>query len=426
MKFQPRFARPTSVLGSAALAASLFVSAFAPSLCAQDEPEAETVLVFQNGRVMTANGPAIDGGVVIVRGSTIVTVGPATEVAVPDGAQVVDCTGMTITPGLVDASTTIGVSRSDLNEEGEEINPHLRVLDVIDPEDKAFVRARRHGVTTVQVNPGNRNVIGGLGAVVKTSGNTVAEMLVEAVSGLRMTMGSEPSAGNRAIRGGNPVGIFYRRPTTRMGVVWEARRALYAAQKYMEQQTVPGQAEQVGFDPGMEVLAQVLRGEMPVRTTARQEQDIRTALRLADEFGYRTLVEEATEAWRVADELLEAEATVLFSSPSRETASEGAEVRWFTLNKLANTGVPFAICSGSGVGSRPLMTEATFAVRYGLSREVALAAITSRAAEVLGIEDRVGSLRAGLDADLVVWTGDPFEPTTAVHSVYIAGTEVSR
>lgn len=413
-----------------AIAIAVLVSTVGQPISAQESGAgnsgADTVLAFQNATVLPADGRVIDDGIVVVRNGKIVAVGPAVDLAIPDGATVVDCEGGTITPGLVDASTTIGVASSDLNEQGEEVTPHLRVLDVIDPESKIFTRARRQGVTTVQINPGNKNVIGGLGAVVKTVGDTLADMLVLDVSGLRMTMGDEPSQGNRAIRGGTPVGIFYRRPTTRMGVVWEARSAFFRAQKYMEQQTIPGEAQQTGFDPGLEVLAQVLRGEMQVRTTARQEQDIRTALRLAEEFGYRTLVEEATEAWRVADELLAAEATVLFSSPSIEQAREGAEIRWFTLKRLADREVPFVICSGADVGSRPLMQEAMFAVRFGLTRDQALQAITSRPAAVLGIADRVGSIRPGLDADLVVWTGDPFEPTSAVHSVYVEGQEVSR
>ena len=260
----------------------------------------------------------------------------------------------------------------------------------------------------------------------KAERNTLERMLVREDSGLRLTMGGEPSRGNRPIRGGTPVGIHYRRPTTRMGVVWETRSAFYAAKAWMEQQTDPdAPPEATRVDPGLEVLARALRGEVLVRTTARAEQDIRTALRLMDEFGYRTLVEEATEAWRVVDELKEHGVSVLVSAPSRENAADGAEVRYHTLTLLARAEVPFAICSGADDAPLPLVHEAMFAVRYGLPADTALAAVTLRAAEILEIEDRVGSLQPGRDADLVLWTGSPFDPTTRLHAVYVGGEEVT-
>ena len=144
----------------------------------------------------------------------------------------------------------LGVSERDQNEQGDEITPQMRILDAIEPYDKAFARARRSGVTTVQVSPGNRNVIGGLGAVLKTVGQSVADMLLREDSCLRVAMGSEPSSGNRAIRGGTPDSIYYRRPTTRMGVVWEVRKAFYDAQAYREEKTVGVAADPVQVEPG--------------------------------------------------------------------------------------------------------------------------------------------------------------------------------
>ena len=394
-------------------------------LTATAQDAAEGVVVLQGARIHPVSADPIDDGIVVISGGKIVAAGGA-DTPIPAGARILDCAGAVITPGLVDAGTTLGVARNDLNEQGEEVTPQVRIVDAIDPASDDFVEARRHGVTTAQINPGNRNVIGGLGAVVKTAGDTVGEMLVRDDSGLRLTMGGEPSSGNRAIRGGTPVGIYYRRPTTRMGVVWEARKAFYDAMAYMEQKTDPNAPpEAQRADPAMEILSQALKKELIVRTTARAEQDIRTALRLAEEFGYRTLVEEATEAWRVIDELVEAGVTVLLSAPSRMNAPDGADVRYHTVRLLAERGVPFAICTGADGGTLPLVQEAMFAVRYGLDPDTALAAVTLRAAEILGIDDRVGSLRAGRDADLVIWTGDPFDPTTRVRAVYVGGREVT-
>lgn len=405
-----------------------FVLLAATALTALPLSAQEQVTVLRGARILPANGAPIENGVVVLVAGKVQAVG-GSDTSVPAGAVSVDLSGRTITPGLVDAGTLIGVDLDNANEQGEEVTPHMRVVDALDPADKRFARVLRGGVTTVQVNTGNRNVIGGIGAVVKTAGDTVAEMLLLDESGMRLTMGSEPSRGNRAIRGGTPNSIYYRRPTTRMGVVWSARKAFYDAQAYKERKTVEnGDGEPAMGDPAMEVLVKVLDREVEVHTTARAEQDIRTAIRLADEFGYSTLLTEAIEAWRVVDEIKESGATVLFSAPSRlrvlgSGAGDGAEYRLHTLNLLAEAEVPFAIQTGSDLGTLDLVHEAMFAVRNGLDRDTALAAVTTIPARILGIDDRVGAIAAGLDADLVVWSGDPFEPTSRVESVYVNGEE---
>jgi imidazolonepropionase-like amidohydrolase len=401
-------------------------AAFLVCLCpgiAQDR-----ITVFRGARVVPVAQPAIENGVVVVAAGKIRQVG-GTDTAIPDGAEVVDCTGKVITPGLIDAGTTLGLDRRNANEQAAEVTPQVTVLDAIDPTDQRFRKVRANGVTTVQVNPGNANVIGGRGAVLKTQGDTVRQMLVRDECGLRLTMGAEPSSGNRAIRGGTPTSIYYRRPTTRMGVVWEARKAFYDAIAYREQKTVANGDGLPVQDAAMEVLVRALDRKLTVHTTARAEQDIRAALRLAEEFGYETLIEEATEAWRVVQELEAAGVKVLVSAPGSlalpEDARDGAEVRFHTLNLLSAADVPFAIHTGASLGALDLVHEAMFAVRNGLSPERALAAITIVPAKILGIDDRTGSLAAGLDADLVVWSGDPFDPTTRAESVFIAGVRVT-
>lgn len=394
-------------------------------------PAQDQVTVFRGARILSARGAPIEQGILVISSGKIQTLG-GMDTSIPEGAKIIDLQGKTITPGLVDAGTTLGLDQNNANEQGAEVTPQMRVIDAIDPADPRFARIRRHGVTTVQVNPGNKNVIGGLGAVLKTSGKTVYEMLLRDESGLRMTMGREAASGNRAIRGGAPDSIYYRRPTTRMGVIWAARKAFYDAMEYREQRTIAdGDSPSLGGDPGMEVLVRVLDREITVHATTHAEQDIRTALRLAAEFGYKTLLEEATEAWRVAKEIKDAGVKVLISSPSVQESvdssrRDGAEVRLSTLNLLAEAGIPFAIHTGSSIGSMHLINEAMFALRNGLSREQTLAAITRIPAEILGIDDRVGSLSPGLDADLVIWNGDPFAPTTRVEVVYINGQEVAR
>lgn len=393
--------------------------ALASLALAQDKATA-----FLHARILPGGQPPIENGVLVIAGGKIVAVGPA-DVAIPSGATVVDCKGKTITPGLVDASFRAGNS-PDLNENGEEVTPHLRVLDSLDPDDKSFARARAGGVTTVHVMPGTRSVIGGLGCVVKTFAANPQAMVVKEDASLRIVMGSEPSMGNRAIRGGQVDSIYYRRPTTRMGVVWEVRRAFYDAKEAMQQTAgVPAAPP----NPGIEVLTRVLKGQLTAVTTARSEQDLRTALRLANEFGYRTILEEAQDAHMVLDELAAAKTTVLLGAPSATVVSgtaggDGADPRSVTVRLLADRGIPFVITTGSNLAALDLVREAMFAARNGLSPTRALDAVTIEPAKLLGIDQRTGSLAPGKDADFVVWSTDPLDPAASAESVHIDGISV--
>jgi len=397
------------------LAAALL---FAPFAAAQQ------ATVYRGARILPGGAPVIENGVLVIANGKVQALGgPSTPV--PDGAAVVDCQGRTITPGLVDASFRGGSGPNDQNEQGSEVTPHLRAFDSLDPELPAFARARGAGVTAVHVMPGARNVIGGLGCVVKTAGSDPAAMLVADETSLRLVMGSEPSAGNRAIRGGSVDSMYYRRPTTRMGVVWEARRAFYAAKE--AQQTLgapPGRPA-----PGTEVLVRALQGRLTVFTTARSDQDIRTALRLAGEFGYRTVIDEAQDAHSVVAELAAAKTTVLLGAPSATgiagpAGGDGADPRFATVGLLARAGVPFVITTGSNLAALDLVREAMFAARCGLSPTQALDAVTILPARLLGVDGRLGSLAPGKDADFVVWSHDPLDPAAVAVSVHIDGNPV--
>lgn len=388
-------------------------------------PAQEHTTVYKGARILPGGKPAIENGVLVVAGGKIQAIGGA-SLPLPDGASTVDCTGRTITAGLIDASFRGGAQPNDLNEQGDEVTPHLRVLDSLDPDDRAFERARSGGVTTVHVMPGTRNVIGGLGCVVKTFGSDPAAMVLKAEASLRIVMGAEPSMGNRAIRGGSVDSMYYRRPTTRMGVVWEARKAFHDAKQALEMTlgAAPPPAS-----PGQEVLARVLQGKLVAFTTARSEQDIRTALRIAAEFGYQTVIDEAQDAYLVADELAAAKVMVLLGAPSAPTiagtaGADGADPRFATVHLLAQRGIPFVITTGSNLASLDLVREAMFAARFGLTESQALDAVTILPARLLGIDDRTGSLGPGKDADFVIWSRDPLDPAATAESVFIDGNSV--
>ncbi len=387
-------------------------------------PAQDKATAYKNARLLPGGQPPIENGVLVVGGGKVLAIGGA-DTAIPAGAAVVDCAGKTITPGLVDASFRASNS-ADMNENGDEVTPHLRVLDTLDPDHRSFARARAAGVTAVHVMPGSRNVIGGLGCVVKTFGTDPRAMVLKEDASLRITMGSEPSQENRPIRGGGVDSIYYRRPTTRMGVVWEVRRAFFDAKAAMEQ---TAGAPPAAPNPGIEVLTRVLKGQLTAVTTARSEQDLRTALRIAAEFGYRTILEEAQDAHVVIDELVAAKTTVMLGAPSATVVAgsaggDGADPRSATVRLLADRGIPFVITTGSNLQSLDLVREAMFAVRNGLSATRALDAITIEPARLLGIDQRTGSLAVGKDADFVVWSTDPLDPASVAESVHIDGLSV--
>ena len=398
------------------VAASLLL---AVAIAAQSQTTA-----FQNARLLPGGQPPIEKGVLIVANGKILAIG-GSDLPIPDGAAVVDCAGKTITPGLIDASFRTAANQADTNEQSDEVTPQLRVLDTLDPEDRAFVRARAAGVTTAHVMPGTRSVIGGLGCVVKTAGQDPRSMLLKEDASLHIALGTEPSMGNRAIRGGQVDSIYYRRPTTRMGVVWEVRKSFFDAKQALEQTAGAPPPP----NPGRAVLERVLKGQLTAVTTARSEQDLRTALRIAGEFGYRTVLDEAQDAHLVLDEIAAAKTTVLLGAPSATNvagtgAQDGAEPRSATVAKLAARGIPFVITTGSNLAALDLVREAMFAVRNGLSPTQALDAVTIEPAKLLGIADRTGSLQKGKDADFVVWSTDPLDPAAVAESVHIDGISV--
>jgi imidazolonepropionase-like amidohydrolase len=389
-----------------------------------------TVVGGDVGSVTITHARLFDGSRFVEDATLVVKDGKVATVtkggAAPAG-NVVDAAGRFVTPGLVDANSAVGIGSRDLNEQSDEVTPQMRILDSLNPRDPSIRRARNQGVTAACLTPGNANVIGGMCAVVKLAGRTPQEMLVREDVGLRLALGAEPAQGNRPIRGGLPDSIFYRRPTTRMGVIWEIRKAFYDAMKYRDQKSLlPGQnGGAPTVDEGKEILLRALDGKLISRFTARAEQDIRTALRMIEEFpNLRIMIDDPLEAYKVLDVIAAAKVPVVAGPPSSLVGRDGAEARWNTITLLAERGIPVAIHSGGSAMS--LVQEAAFASRCGMSREAALAAVTSVAADVVGVADRLGALDAGKDGDFVIWSGDPLDFTTSAQAVYIQGIDRTR
>jgi imidazolonepropionase-like amidohydrolase len=362
-------------------------------------------------RVYTAAGEPIEGGRVKVSGGKIaaVTKGSAS------GSDVLECAA--VTPGLIDLSVRIDTGTFSV-EQSTEAAAASRVAVALDLYSPRWERELQSGVTTVLASPFDANVLSGLCVVLKTGGEpTLEARLVKADAALRASMGSAPSDGNRIPRGSRPSSFYYRRPTTRMGVEWVFRKEFYdtlAARKDASRKT-----------PNSAVLERVLDGELPVTVQAWATQDIRTAVYLKEEFQIpRMLIDAAAEAWKEPDLLVRSKADVIlppFVFGGR-TNVDDSFYAYNTAKLLSDAGVRIAL-SGHGAQD-PVMRlnkQPGYAMRGGLSFEAALAAVTLNPARMVGVDDRVGSIEVGKDADLVLWSGTPFEASSRVIGVLLNG-----
>lgn len=363
-------------------------------------------------RVYTASGDVIEGGWVSVVDGKIAAVGPAPNVA--DGENVLRVAA--VTPGLIDLSPNIDLGFNSVEQESE-VTPDVRVAHALDPFSRDFARALRSGVTTVLCSPPDENVIGGLSVAVKTGGAaSIAARTVLEDAVLRGSFGTQPSRRNSPAFGRART-IYNRRPTTRMGVEWLWRKSFYEAH-------VARQDAQRAF-PGVEQLHRVVDGALPLMVQASATQDIRTAIFLKAEFGIPNLIlDHAAEAWKEPELLKRSGASVVlppYAWNGRTAVDRGLHA-WNTAVLLEELGVTFALSARNAedVDER-LPMQAAYAIRGGLSPERALRAVTIDPARMIGIDGRVGSLEVGKDADIVLWTGEPFRFTSSIAGVMLEG-----
>lgn len=343
----------------------------------------------------------------------------------PPAAEEMDGRGLTLSPGLIDAHSHLAVfsepwiwANLDGNEFSDPVTPHLRAIDALNPLDPALPDVLAAGITTVYTGPGSANLIGGTGLAVKLTGRTPEEMALPGSEGMKFALGENP----KRVYGEDRK----RFPYTRMGSAAGIREALLRSRDYLERKA---EAEKEGKaferDLRWEALGRVLRREIPARIHAHRADDILTALRLAEEFDFRLVVEHATEGYLVADVLAERDVpcTVGPILLGREKW-ELFRVRTDNAARLAAAGVRVAIQSDGGGETRFLPLHAAVAARDGLGREAALRAITREAAGILGLSDRLGTLEPGKDADFVLWEGHPLAVESRVRAVYIGGRRV--
>ena len=371
-------------------------------------------------RVYTAAGRSIENGTVAVQGTKIGMVSNGSE---DSGPETLKC--YAVTPGLVDASARIHSGFTSVEQSREE-TPELRVTDTLSPFETAWDGEAASGVTSVLANPLDENVIGGLGAVLKTAGApSIAARTVKADAVLRGAIGSQPSRRNHPAFG-RPNDFYSRRPTTRMGVEWEWRRSFYEAAASRKD---PARA----FKGSVQVL-EALDGKLTLNIQAWTTQDIRTAVFLKEELESepqlagkpRLVIDAAAEAWKEPQLLVRSHtAVVLPPFPEDGRTDDGAFMAWNSAALLVAEGVSIALSAhGDSSPSGCLGMQAGYAMQGGLDFDQALAAVTINPARMLGAEARIGSLEVCKDADLVLWNGEPFQATSRVIGVIVDGALV--
>lgn len=381
---------------------------------------AKDVAIFGD-TIYTMAGDPVTDGVVLVRDGKIDRVGKRGRVRLPDGVVILEAA--VVTPGFVDAHSTVGLSGvyggragqvrdQDQLDTTDPVQPQLDPVDAYNTSDPLVDWVRRYGVTTIHTGHGPGAVISGRTMIVKTTGDVVEEALVETDTAIAVTLGPRNSRN-------------FESPGTRSKSVAMLRAALLAGADYAEKRSGD---EPPGRDIGKEVLASVLAGDIKVMITANSITEIAAALRLQEEFGFELWLDSAADAHLMTSRLAAAGVPVLLHAPRLRARGETKNASFAAAATLHDAGIPFAIQTGfEGYvpKSRVLLFETMIAVANGLAKPAALEAITLGPARILGIDDRVGSIEKGKDGDLVLFDGDPFEYTSHVCGVLIEGEVVS-
>ena len=383
-----------------------------------------SLVAVTGGYVVPVSSEPVEGGTVLIRDGRIEAVGA--DVTVPEGATVVDATGRWVLPGFVEAHGHVGIHEEGEGVAGDDTNemtgPNMaavRAIDAVNIDDEGFRDALAGGVTSVVVKPGSGNPIGGQSVALKSwGGRTIDEQVISAAVSVKSALGENPK---------RVYGNKNQTPSTRLGTALVIREAFTAAQHYRAARAAAeAKGEPFKTDLGLETLARVLDGELVWDQHTHRHDDIATAIRLADEFGYRLVVNHGTEGHKLADVLAERDVPVIFGPMF--TSRSKVELRdraIANLAALARAGVRVAITTDHPVVPiNFLVHQATLAVKEGLPRQTALEALTVNPAAFLGLDGRVGALEPGRDGDVVVWSGDPLDVHARAEHVLIEGRTV--
>jgi imidazolonepropionase-like amidohydrolase len=391
------------------------------------------MLLIKNAKLVTMTGKDYNNGYIAADGEKITALGDdAAELArlEASSSEVIDAKGCYVLPGFVDAhchvgmwEDAVGFEGDDGNEATDPVTPHLRAIDAVYHADRAFTEARENGVTTVVTGPGSANVIGGQFAALKTYGRRVEDMIIREPIAMKVAFGE------------NPKTVYHEKrqaPMTRMATAALLRENLMKAREYKKMkedyERDSENFDKPDYDIKMEALLRVLNDEIPLKAHAHRADDILTAIRIAKEFGLRITIEHCTEGHLITDILREENVSVI-TGPFLTDRSK-IELRNLSVKApgiLSAAGIKTAIMTDHPCTPiQYLSLCAAAAVKEGMDETEALKAITINAAEIAGIDDRVGSLVPGKDADIIIMDGHPLEFRSKVLYTIINGQVVKR
>lgn len=377
------------------------------------------VTVFTDAHIVPIVGDEIANGAFVVENKKIKAVGAMDEIDIPKGATIISLSGKVLMPGLVDSHSHIG--NGDGGDRSSPLHPEVRIFDAIDVHSDTFKKARAGGVTTVNVMPGSGHLMSGQTIYLKLRpATTIDDMLLNEdpdgiLGGMKMANGTnslrEPPF-----------------PGTRAKSAAMVRSLFVKAQEYQAKiKAADGdESKMPSRDLEMEALVEVLEGKRMVHNHTHRHDDIMTAMRLADEFGYRLVLHHISEGWKLADEIAEAGipcSIIVLDSPGGKM--EAVDLRFDTGAILEKAGVDVGYHTDDWINdSRLFLRSAAFGVRGGMSRAKALEAVTMANARMLDAAERVGSLEPGKDADFIVLSGDPLSVYTLVEQTWVEGEKV--
>lgn len=427
---------PAAAPAAALLAAILAAAAALPAR----PPDSGASLALRGGKFMTVTRGVLEDGILLILDGRIAAVGPS--VPIPAGVTIIDIPDAIVFPGFIDAGTNLGAADPEASERDDDeatspLTPHLSILDALNPADKRIPEARRFGTVYALCAPGRGNLLAGMSALVRLEGRDARAMAVKAPAAVHGSLGEAPK-----LRYG-PKNTY---PSTRMGqaallrqTLVEAREYLAARDAYAAKSSAWADKEARGekpdgerpapppFDARLASLVPALKGERPLVLTANRLDDILTALRIADEFGLKLILNEGADAPKVKDRLAERGIPVLVrprtayrtTPETKDAALEGAAA-------LARAGIRIAFQTGSVQALGDLLPQAQQAIAHGLREDDALKALTLWPAEIFGVADSLGSIVKGKAADLVVFDRNPLRAPARVQLVIIGGRVVER
>lgn len=384
------------------------------------------MILIKNGTVLTMAGEDIENGEVLINEGKIINVGKNLDI--PKDCEIIDADGGYIMPGIIDAHCHIGMwedavgfEGADGNEATDPATPHLRAIDAINPMDRCFKEAYENGITCVCTGPGSANVIGGTFAVIKTYGKRVDDMIVKQPAAMKVAFGENPKS---------TYDDKHQMPTTRMAIAAILRDYLYKTKDYIKAKKAGEKDEDdmPDFDIKMESMIPVMEGEIPLKAHAHRADDIFTAIRIAKEFNLKLTLDHCTEGHLIAQELAqEGYPAIVGPSLTERSKIELKELSFGTAAALSKAGVKIALMTDHPViPVHYLPLCAALAVKAGLDEKTALKAITINPAQILGIDDKVGSIEIGKDADIAVFNKHPFDIQSKTKCVIINGKIVYK